>query len=314
MKILPLIGAIVGTTFLPVVLLCLLPFLVYRWILSIMYPLISGPTLKILPPASSNYATQNKEIHVMSNILIELQFENQLNNADVLAAIDGRMIQAKDRKGRALYPELTHYVSPAMGYYFWREESNFQIQDHVQLVPGVPNSDLKESFLQEHFHPDRSPWKMLVLGTEGDRRILFKYHHTLGDGYSILNVLMSCSHEAPLQRRTASIDWWKIPIFPIVALYDLFNAAGVATPSPWDKPISERSNFRIYSKPRCVRKEVITEGSKALSVSFTSALFGAIGVGIRRFLAEGNTPILPEMMNAFVPFPGSSHSKKLDNS
>jgi len=311
--------AVVGSTVIPFVLLCLLPVLIYRWILSIVYPLLSRPTLKILSPLTSIYASEDKETHVKMNILVEIQFGEQLDYGGVLTAVSDRLINAKGSKGRALYPELTSYVHRFMGYYFWRKEANFQIEDHVQHVSQKPEFNLKEAFLQEAFDAEKSPWKMLVIGTESDRRILFKFHHTLGDGYAILNAFMACTEGTQTHaRKTSKLPWWKILIFPILAVYDLlvFNTAEGTTPTAWrNNTISaESAKFRIYSKPRAIPKHVISDASKNLSTSFTSTLFGGLGAGLRTFFAQNNDKSIPEVISAFVPFPASSHTKQLDNS
>jgi hypothetical protein len=321
MALVPLVLSVIGALLLPFILIPLLPFFLYRFIISFLYPLFSRKILKILPPSTSIYATQDAGIHVKSNILIQVTFQEQMTYEEILEAVSKRIIEAVDARGRILYPEFTHKVIPWGGYYFWKKERNFQIRDHIEAISaGDLESGFKESFLNELMNPEQSPWKMILV--EGARNVsgggvlLFKYHHTLGDGYSILNLLMGCADPgpSPLGRRTSRLSWWKVPIFPILALYDLFQAGGEVVTSPWDKPITERSSVRIYTKEKYVRKEILTQGSRDTNTSFTATLFGVIGTAIGKFLEEDKKEKLPKYFNSVVPYPGSSTSKKLENS
>ena len=64
------------------------------------------------------------------------------------------------------YPELQQYLTHWAGYFFWKQESAFSIDDHVyrrKLHPGEDLLKVEQEFLREPLPQYKSPWSILVV-------------------------------------------------------------------------------------------------------------------------------------------------------
>lgn len=93
------------------------------------------------------------------------------------------------------YPLLTTYPGSMLTFPCWKIENNFQVQEHIFLHECQTIKDLdklRTCLLRRPFTSRKSPWEVHLVNICGDLEssyILFRVHHSLADGYSLINIL-----------------------------------------------------------------------------------------------------------------------------
>jgi hypothetical protein len=127
-------------------------------------------------------------------------------------ANEGTTIKVVDEEaGQKLYPELTQYIYNWGGYTFWKEDLNFNLNEHINTLhlnysnthDGDSESDIKdedlllselrEELLNRPWVRNKPLWEIfLIPGASGKQTfLLIRCHHCLADGYAILNLFIS---------------------------------------------------------------------------------------------------------------------------
>jgi hypothetical protein len=132
-------------------------------------------------------------------------------------ANEGTTIKVEEEEAgpTLLYPELTQYIYNWGGYVFWKEDLNFNLNEHINTLHlnysntqnGDSESDIKEvdateEILLSELREDliNRPWVrnkplweiFLIPVASGNKTFLIiRCHHCLADGYAILNLFIS---------------------------------------------------------------------------------------------------------------------------
>ena len=200
---------------------------------------IFRPDLKgILPPIQNLFA-MDKLDSPTCNICVVLIFDGNMRLELLQDSFLEKVLRQRLSNGKLQYPELRRYWTAFGGYMFWKDDENFDINGHVRLVDSsdfhdvlgaerkptacypLTEDDLKEVFttLQvKSWKSRKSPWELVLAPNykpdpDGADKtaIVFRIHHTLGDGYGIQKLLLTVvSGEMsdilePLKPRTVSL-------------------------------------------------------------------------------------------------------------
>ncbi|CAL8093985.1 unnamed protein product [Orchesella dallaii] len=141
-----------------------------------------------------------------------------------------------------LQPKLQQYQSYWLGFAFWKNDPDFQIQNHVVEYSNPVNNlgsvaEVHEHLLNKTFVPKRSPWELLVLrncnfyqtssaqrsctpmhncnpevvgdpnnnNRQGQTLLALRIHHTLGDGISVLKLFVQGLGKKTLVKATPKL-------------------------------------------------------------------------------------------------------------
>lgn len=259
---------------------------------------------------------------------------------------DCNVMNSKHCDGNFVYEKLTHYYTFWMGYAFWRKEEDFRLEEHVRFYEGIENNNdrsitedevikLMGPITTKPFPDKMSPWEVLIFprfipskpqihrckdtirveGSEQDHKfaLLFRVHHGISDGYSIMKLLMKNLSNEPLDRIPQSKDR-KLPVYRSLMMY-----FGIILLSPYyhlkqfvidvdrnEWHVREGKLTREWYAIRSERMDLRTlkDVSKRLNVSTTALLLAGFGGGIRRYLGKRK---MPKVMRALAPMPWKGH-------
>ena len=113
--------------------------------------------------------------------------------------LEKKMLHYTDDNGEMIYWQATRYLTPGYINYYWKEEENFKIKEHVcQLNKKVISSqeDLQKVMGKGCTldKPYKSPWEFVLIPyvEEGRRKTVvhFFFSHALADGPSLAFLLV----------------------------------------------------------------------------------------------------------------------------
>uniref|UniRef100_T1IGV4 Uncharacterized protein n=1 Tax=Strigamia maritima TaxID=126957 RepID=T1IGV4_STRMM len=109
-----------------------------------------------------------------------------------------RVIQAVHEDGRRMYPRLVQRVIPASAGYYWVEDDNFNIDNHIMWAPVHVRTKLElQSFvgalIEQPLPSERPLWEIRVIpyfDKNRDTVLFFRIHHCITDGTSLVKLLV----------------------------------------------------------------------------------------------------------------------------
>lgn len=224
-----------------------------------------------------------------------------------------RWINAKDLKtGKSTFEQFQQYPVRWMGFTFWKNcKDTFSINNHVFLekhddtVNDEKLNAICEKILNAAYPPNKSPWEVHLvknynsdqlppndkLGDQTTIAILFKVHHCLADGYSMLNALVEgfgqsslANVELPKPRSPKRNFWENLTSYiflPFSSFYEISYAAShLFRSSPWKVPDKEKEWHQFCAKSDFILINRVKFIKNQLGVSFTSVLLSAISSAI----------------------------------
>lgn len=102
------------------------------------------------------------------------------------------------------FPELRQYIEPWMGFLFFKEDTNFDLNRHIilhnsyysdsQTPSPIDLDELKVIFLNKSWERRKPLWELVLAdhddrGKNGRSYMFLRFHHSLGDGFAFLNVV-----------------------------------------------------------------------------------------------------------------------------
>lgn len=142
--------------------------------------------------------------------------KGRIPEQEVRQMIMERWLESKSPNGEYKYPEGQQYIVSWMGYMFWKNDSRFDLNNHFETHYCTNSKldqyteDLKEELLNKPYKSNRSPWeihavyscnceiidsqvsdgKCIICGQKEMTVFVFRGHHCLGDGFSLLFVAL----------------------------------------------------------------------------------------------------------------------------
>ena len=118
-------------------------------------------------------------------------------------AVLERMVNITDENGNLIYPRCRWFIRAGYFQYFFEEDENFSIDNHVFKWDGeIPSSkealeDIVSKLSAEALPEGRSPWLFCCVPTNYGRKsmaVVFRMHHSMADGVSLSGFL---AHQLP---------------------------------------------------------------------------------------------------------------------
>jgi len=195
------------------------PFTVVSFIFGALYRLAVLTVAKLGKPDLSKcltvtghlFSTEDIYSNPKTKIVVQIVFEGIIDEHTIRTRIIENLINAKLPNGQLVYPELQQFLVKWCGYYFWKNDTNFDVNNHLRYILQADlNKDINEAvsddeivhiwskILNEGFPENIPLWEIVVIPNHypayNPKRIphtsvLLFLHHTLGDGYSVLHLI-----------------------------------------------------------------------------------------------------------------------------
>jgi hypothetical protein len=237
--------------------------------------------------------------------------------------VEREVLQKVSADGELQFPKLRQYFFPWMGFTFWKQDSSFDIQNHIfentSLLTAQELPMAVDEFFNEKWPQDRSPWRFLIFpsytkvdepGTKSV--VVFCAHSGLGDGEALYRTFFKPLLDGPVNGSIAGVPLGILSqppthTYPFDIVLDYFRSSDNNQLHSIGEPLSKRRQawYHIQKIPL----KAIEEVKLKLNVSTSGIVLSAIGGGIRRYMELwGIEP--PEYLHLVRPtfFPRASDS------
>ncbi len=290
----------------------------------------------MLSPIGACHAGIKPNIYILINLTTEIKTEGNFQGGALNKILEERIVFLKDKEGRLVYPELQQYYVKWLGYYFWKQDLTFNVDNHVRLLTKekiMRHEDLlalQKEWSETGAEKERSPWGCwIVENVETSKSnptpctmLFFKFHHSLGDGQALFDMLMECSdskvphYDSNSHRDRVSLVARTFKFLKNVLLFPcevgrVFVSSIPASPltAVEDEAVVSQQVTSSFSIPTSALRNV----SLAHHVTFTTVLMTALSGALRNFFLSTNKEV-PEIMGAEIYFPSKKRSPGLTNS
>ena len=246
-----------------------------------------------------------------ANINCLLMLESYLDIKTFRKIIDKKLISARDPStGKLLYPRVTKYVHAGFLNFYWNEETNFQLSDHVYEWSKNPCKskaeleDLVSTFAERPLRTmeNHSPWEFILIhckDSDGHKRssILVRTSHALADGTSLMYFLINQLCEDSKNNQYLSGTEFKLTVtekFLIrlkSCLYFPYNIARSIIPK--HKRVTSLDCLNLSGKKRMVysqpiQLELIKSIKRQLNVTVNDVMLGCLATSIHNYFRKRN--------------------------
>ncbi|CAL8085280.1 unnamed protein product [Orchesella dallaii] len=334
-----------------------LPIYLYRYLVCLCTKLFCKDTFgKPVTPLGNYFACEflpsARKSPPRSTLIVTVVVDRPVSFESVKESIEATWLGRDAKK----FPELKQYVDSWMGFLFWKNDHSFKLENHLQpkKIEGETDDELEENvclfmeqLVNKTFHPKRSPWECFVVqnyrNTELQRDktstnvmtlLVFRFHHSLVDGYSILKVIIESMMGIPLS--TASLTPVSLTnkkdspsnltkkivtnftlVFRIVYEICHFFALAFTGTTPWHVPLNKKKCGEHICRTKPIPVESIRNIKSKLGVSFTSVLMSCASAAASRSFqlhhAKPEQNCRGRTMPTSIPLPRPDHPDKLRN-
>lgn len=227
-----------------------------------------------------------------------LTFDEPLPSSRLLARLEQRLLAHPRFRRRVVAP------GAALGPPRWEEEPGFSVGAHLRHARVRPPGGRQElevlvsELMNEPLDWSRSPWRaMLVEGLpEGRSALVVQVHHCIGDGFALLEILLSLAdddHRGPTEAPVPSA--WPLPRSEIrardVPRLVLGTSLALArllrlSSDPETSLRGAHAGTRRASWSRGIPLEHLRARAHASGGKINDVLLGAVTGAIRRYLHE----------------------------
>lgn len=240
-----------------------------------------------------------------------------------------RLVYGKDEKGERICPRLTQVIQKHFGYFVWKEDENFKMENQVLNWKGeypksmedlqVVISDLCSSPLPQNL----SPWQFIVVPIleEGSFGLLLRVHHSVADGVALTRVFVKNLYDVPPQgpepkkfsTKQRFYMWCKaILVGPLTVLIKFFSRADHSCIHGQDlsgkKVVAWSNNVELS-----LVKQVKTLAGTTVNDVMVSCLAGALHDYLTRQPNYDAVKLQDMWASVPVDIRASTHSVKLKN-
>jgi len=146
------------------------------------------------------------------NISGVFQLDGQVELQAFKEILKARLIEKIDSDGNLIYPQTKQHLEAGFINYYWMEDKDFNMSDHVYYIqqdPTKTESELQD-LISQHLHspfpvnPMRSPWEFALVPHLSPSLIpktivVFRLKHAIADGsslaYFLINQLADSSNQ-----------------------------------------------------------------------------------------------------------------------
>jgi hypothetical protein len=198
----------------PILLLLSVPLIIYKYLVVLLAKVFRPDLASILSPSSAVFAQNDSLEEPKCSVVLPILFDGEFGIQEFRDAFRTRILEHKNpsSSGELLtYAKLQQCLTDWMGFKFWKEINNkdFKLEDYIKVHPDflvrdevVLNEDedlitkLSADLVTKSYDKTKSPWEFLLVpklqtGEHGTgTTLIFRFHHALCDGYSILQLSM----------------------------------------------------------------------------------------------------------------------------
>lgn len=279
------------------------------------------------------------------SLVVPLVIKGHVPEQEFYRRISQMINKTDPETGREVYPEYKQFVELWFGFAFWKNDSHFDIHNHIKfynldgrLVSTKEATLLTETLLNKQFQIGKSPWELNVVYNYDDPELpagpktvmIFRIHHSLADGYSILCSLVEGILQEPLQSQCklptptfSKRGKWAEILFRVTLPVRIMRDAGdyfvkAARENPFNVPDGKKAWKQHYGRAELVPIQKIKDIKNKLGVTFTSVLLAAVSASLsavtKEKLLKLNRTNRIERAAFFIPLPvQGGHPNALTN-
>ncbi|KAK8401875.1 hypothetical protein O3P69_001163 [Scylla paramamosain] len=234
--LLNVVKAIVGLVLMLALLPVMFPFMAFFAATSILvrvcYAVLWGPSVKKVEGLDCVWGVEEEENKPFITVCLRVHGAPDLHA--VQQAILTKILQVRDDYGEYKYKKFRQLFSQRCGYYCWRDDCNFDINNHVReielssLLPTPASQDAKgedeaaageerqkgnddatdevlqwyvSEELTKAMPEDKPQWEVLLVARgDGRYNVLLRLHHAIGDGVTLVRLCVEALVDTPLPR------------------------------------------------------------------------------------------------------------------
>ncbi|XP_053659029.1 uncharacterized protein LOC128708096 [Anopheles marshallii] len=219
----------------PILVTILLTFQMYRFVIQTVLQHRHGKHFKgLLDGADVVWAIEDQNSRGMINIMANVEESFTSTDSSISAVILltlRKRISSRLMRNYQPYPKMFWKRNVALGYYFWSDQSELTVEDYIRYMDTIPLAD-GQRFVEEHqlrsllskvnnrhLPADHtSSWEVLVgkqpLFDEARQvlkyPILFRVHHSLGDGVALMRLLLEAIVDKEVPSRWKHLSKLKV--------------------------------------------------------------------------------------------------------
>jgi hypothetical protein len=344
-----LIGLTIIIILLPIAIPVFTPFVIFRYLVRKSAPYVRSDLGKMVSSVGSVMACANVYKYPETKLNISLVIEGIPNKekarSDVKAAVE-----AMDPKtGIPYYPELKQNVTKWMGYPFWKNVKNFNLDEHFLWCDNegtISHEELQKRLKEGSVVPfteNKALWRFAVYPNflpnpedpyyRKDAKysvVIWEVNHCLADGFSIIKWLHRiCGIKYTEFSETQKKNLFQRAMAVVCVLAKLpHDLADLLLNSSFEPKIwpnvqpqfssnqKEHSNERnhICAHSTLVPFQKIREVRQKHGVKSVSITIAAFAAAVRTVLFEGwKEADIPESVNFAIALPLPGHPDKLRN-
>jgi hypothetical protein len=237
------------------------------------------------------------------------------------------------------FPELKQYLSRWMGFFFWADDKNFCVDNHISTcgdeIRTIGELDERRfAMANKQFKEGKALWELVhFVNCKFDEETskanggmkaacILRAHHSLVDGYSLLKIINAMTDDKnvfehlpkPNLPKRSLIGWvWFVLRFFVRAPLDVLVASKEANRyrNDWNIP-QEKLQGKGFRAASVVPLWKLKEIGFKHHVRTSAVIYAAVAGGIRRFMEMKGSKV-PKGFTIVCPLPLPSHPDHLTN-
>jgi len=156
----------------PVILSSILPFVIYRTFVKYCAKVFRKDLGNILSPRSSTFAADRITESPKVNIVCALILEGELDLKKLQSDFTTHVINNAPKDGKGVnrrYQRLFQYIVNWGGYYFWKDDNSFDLNNHIKSLPSEAQHTekdliaLQQLYLGRKWAHKRPLWEFVLV-------------------------------------------------------------------------------------------------------------------------------------------------------
>jgi hypothetical protein len=336
--------------FYPIFFIFICPIYLCRLLVVIVSKVLRPDLVQILGVRDTFYGIDNITTEPKSSVVSTMIFQGDFKPENALRSME-RILAKKLDKNTLKYPELHRYLVKWMGFFFWKEDQNFDLRAHIHYYrptsityeengneedPKGVTVDVKyvqeveKQLINEPYAEGKSAWELIILPNYKPEfshttppagtctAVFLKLHHSFIDGFSLTRLINNeiCNGEpGDLPQPNFPKQNCLLPIFMFFKTpYDMLSELLLKPDQNSWYLTGDRIRNEIKSAiSEQISSQRIKEVGQSFGVSFTSVVVAALSGGIRRYMIQRNELKESSTFSCLCPFPVPGHPDTLGN-
>lgn len=333
------------------------PIIIYRYILTkwiapyyiLDYNLGSAVTPNVQALATEfhkNFAHVPSRCPIVVNVIVPGIVTKEEMAESLTKGWLQRKSEIKGEEDKLQYPEFQQYIENWMGYMFFKNDTSFSLDNHLFAHTIRENAtemecektlcNCVETLLNKTFPAKRSPWELHMfqgyknskLGQGNMTLFVFRFHHAMVDGFSIMYAfieglaggkLPDVKIATPNEVKSSGMNKWVY--VPLRMIHDLgyfatltWEQFRVGHQNPLNVPDEKKKWKQLYARSELISIQKIKRIKNELGVSFTTVLLSSLAAGVAQsFKKKGDQENIPNSFPVATLIPLPNHPNKLRN-